>query len=76
VSRLDCLGSAPAPRWGHTLSPVGNRLYMFGGALSPTICTNDLFLFETGSCVACACAACAACACSVRHWEIWAHNVE
>lgn len=49
VSRLDCSGSAPAPRWGHTLSPVGNRLYMFGGALSPTICTNDLFLFETGT---------------------------
>jgi hypothetical protein len=49
LSVLECSGVAPPPLCCHTLSPVGNRLYMFGGAFSPVVYSNNLYVFETGT---------------------------
>lgn len=46
---LQCGGSLPDPRCGHSLSTVGNRLYLFGGELKENILSNDVYVFESGT---------------------------
>lgn len=38
-------GITPKPRWGNTLTKVGDSLYLFGGTTSDGIATNDFFQY-------------------------------
>eukprot|EP00302_Diacronema_sp_CCMP2436_P005724 CAMPEP_0179893108 /NCGR_PEP_ID=MMETSP0982-20121206/34600_1 /TAXON_ID=483367 /ORGANISM="non described non described, Strain CCMP 2436" /LENGTH=85 /DNA_ID=CAMNT_0021789657 /DNA_START=109 /DNA_END=363 /DNA_ORIENTATION=- len=39
-------GSAPSPRGGHSLSPLGNRLVVFGGDLANSMFDSALHSFD------------------------------
>lgn len=45
-NEIHTLGLTPAPRAGMTLCTLGDKLYMFGGSGSSSLCFNDIHIFD------------------------------
>jgi hypothetical protein len=41
-------GKKPSPRFGHTASLVGKKLFVFGGCSGPEARFNDVHVYDTG----------------------------
>jgi N-acetylneuraminic acid mutarotase len=44
---VKCGGTKPSPRYGHTASVIGNRMYIFGGKGPDEKLYNDIFFLDT-----------------------------
>lgn len=46
IRRLPASGTVPAPRESHSITPIGSKLYVFGGFDGARV-LNDLYVFDT-----------------------------
>jgi N-acetylneuraminic acid mutarotase len=46
-TKLEAKGDLPSPRWGHTLTPVGKRLILFGGETIGGQKLSEVYVLDT-----------------------------